>query len=120
MAAIKEAAPSLAVEYKLPVITVNPDGSLRGKGGLLEEEAVSFAKLLEQAGVDMIQVAQANHTGNMGDTIPPMGAVPYNWTLPAAKKVKHAVSIPIATVGRVVTAEAGEQMLEQGGRERLL
>lgn len=114
VAAIKEAAPSLAVEYKLPVITVNPDGSLRGKGGLLEEEAVSFAKLLEQAGVDMIQVAQANHTGNMGDTIPPMGAVPYNWTLPAAKKVKHAVSIPIATVGRVVTAEAGEQMLEQG------
>ena len=114
VAAIKEAAPSLAVEYKLPVITVNPDGSLRGKGGLLEEDAVSFAKLLEQAGVDMIQVAQANHTGNMGDTIPPMGAVPYNWTLPAAKKVKHAVSIPIATVGRVVTAEAGEQMLEQG------
>lgn len=114
VAAIKEAAPSLAVEYKLPVITVNPDGSLRGKGGLLEEEAVSFAKLLEQAGVDMIQVAQANHTGNMGDTIPPMGAVPYNWTLPAAKKVKHAVSIPIATVGRVVTTEAGEQMLEQG------
>lgn len=34
----------------------------------------------------MIQVAQANHTGNMGDTIPPMGDVPYNWTLPVAKK----------------------------------
>lgn len=114
VAAIQEAAPSLAVEYKLPVITVNPDGSLRGKGGLLEEEAISFAKLLEQAGVDMIQVAQANHTGNMGDTIPPMGDVPYNWTLPTAKKVKAAVSIPVATVGRVVTAEAGEQILAQG------
>lgn len=29
---IKEAAPDLILEYKLPVITVNPDGSLRGKG----------------------------------------------------------------------------------------
>lgn len=114
VAAIKEAAPTMAVEYKLPLITVNPDGSLRGKGGLLEEEAISFAKLLEQAGVDMIQVAQANHTGNMGDTIPPMGDVPYNWTLPTAKKVKAVVSIPVATVGRVVTTEAGEQILEQG------
>lgn len=114
LTAIKEAAPSLAVEYKLPVITVNPDGTLRGKGGLLEDEAVSFAKLLEQAGVDMIQVAQANHTGNMGDTIPPMGAVPYNWTLPAAEKVKAAVSVPIATVGRVVSVEAGEEILAQG------
>lgn len=67
VAAIKEAAPQMAVEYKLPLITVNADGSLRGKGGLEEEEVVAFAKLLEQAGVDMIQVAQANHTGNMGD-----------------------------------------------------
>ena len=41
--AIKEAAPSMMVEYKLPIITVNPDGSLRGKGGLLEDEAVEFA-----------------------------------------------------------------------------
>ena len=57
------------IEYKLPIITKNADGSLRGKGGLEAEEGVAFAKLLEEAGVDMIQVAQANHTGNMGDTI---------------------------------------------------
>lgn len=112
--AIKEAAPSMAIEYKLPVITVNEDGSLRGKGGLLEEEAVAFAKLLEAAGVDMIQVAQANHTGNMGDTIPPMGDMPYNWTLPVAKHVKEVVKIPVVTVGRVITVEAGEQILENG------
>ncbi len=78
------------------------------------KEAIAFAKLLEEAGVDMIQVAQANHTGNMGETIPPMGDVSYNWTLPTAKKVKAVVSIPVATVGRVVTTEAGERILEQG------
>lgn len=114
VAAIKKAAPALAVEYKLPIITVNQDGSLRGKGGLLEDEAVAFAKMLEEAGVDMIQAAQANHTGNMGDTIPPMGDVPYNWTLPAAKRIKNTVNIPVATVGRVITVEAGEQILENG------
>lgn len=112
--AIKEAAPELMIEYKLPIITVNPDGTLRGKGGLEADEGVEFAKLLEKAGVDMLQVAQANHTGNMGDTIPPMGDVPYNWTLPVASRVKKVVSIPVATVGRVVSVAAGEKILEDG------
>ena len=112
VAAIKESAPTLMVEYKLPLITINPDGSSRGKGGLYEAEGIEFAKALEKAGVDMIQVAQANHTGNMGDTIPPMGTVPYNWTLPIAKKVKEVVSIPVATVGRVVSVENGEEILK--------
>ena len=112
--AIKEAAPKLTIEYKLPIITVNKDGSLRGKGGLEEAEGIEFAKKLEEVGVDMIQVAQANHTGNMGDTIPPMGDVDYNWTLPVARKVKQVVSIPVATVGRVVSVEAGEKILQDG------
>ena len=117
--AIKEAAPSLMIEYKLPIITINADGSDRGKGGLFEEEGVAFAKLLEEAGVDMIQVAQANHTGNMGDTIPSMGTVPYNWTLPIAKKVKAVVSIPVATVGRVVTVANGEEILANGDADMI-
>lgn len=112
--AIKEAAPSLMVEYKLPIVTVNTDGSFRGKGGLKEDEGVEFAKKLEEAGVDMIQVAQANHTGNMKDTIPPMGEVDYTWTLPICKRVKGAVSIPVATVGRVVSVERGEEILANG------
>ncbi len=95
----------------------NPDGSLRGKGGLLVDEAVEFAKMLDAAGIDMIQVAQANHTGNMGDTIPPMGAVPYNWTLDACEKVKAVVSCPVATVGRVVSVEAGLKILEDGSAD---
>lgn len=115
--AIKEAAPGMMVEYKLPIITVNPDGSLRGKGGLLVDEAVEFAKMLDAAGINMIQVAQANHTGNMGDTIPPMGAVPYNWTLDACEKVKGVVSCPVATVGRVVSVEAGLKILEDGSAD---
>ena len=112
--AMKEAAPDMMIEYKLPIITVNKDGSFRGKGGLKEAEGIEFAKMLEKEGIDMIQVAQANHTGNMGDTIPPMGDVDYNWTLPIARKVKEVVSVPVATVGRVVSVENGEKILEDG------
>ena len=114
VAAIKEAAPNMMIEYKLPIITKNPDGSDRGKGGLHPEDAVEFAKLLEKAGVHMIQVAQANHTGNMADTIPPMGTREDNWVLPVTKAVKAAVSIPVATVGKVLTVENGEEILKNG------
>ena len=114
VAAIKEAAPTLMVEYKLPFITKNEDGSDRGKGGLHEEDGIKFAKMLEEAGVDMIQVAQANHTGNMADTIPPMGTREYNWMLPITRKVKETVSIPVAVVGKVVTVENGEKILADG------
>lgn len=117
--AIKDAAPNLMIEYKLPIVTINADGSDRGKGGLKLDEAVEFAKKLEAIGVDMIQVAQANHTGNMADTIPPMGTMPYNWTLPAAKAVKAVVSIPIATVGRVVSVENGEKILADGDADMI-
>ena len=112
--AIKEAAPAVMVEYKLPFITKKEDGTDRGKGGLHEEDGIKFAKMLEEAGVDMIQVAQANHTGNMADTIPPMGTREYNWMLPITKRVKEVVSIPVAVVGKVVTVKNGEEILERG------
>lgn len=109
--ALKAAVPEMVIEYKLPVITINADGSLRGKGGVTAEEAPLFAKMLEEVGVDFIQVAQANHTGDLTDTIPPRNAVPYAWTTPIAALVKQAVSIPVATVGWIQTPERGEEIL---------
>ena len=114
VAAMKEAAPAMMIEYKLPIITKNPDGSDRGKGGLHPEEGVEFAKLLEKAGVHMIQVAQANHTGNMADTIPPMGTREDIWVKDTTRAVKEAVSIPVAAVGKILTIENGEKLLENG------
>lgn len=112
--AIRETAPGMMIEYKLPIITKNPDGSDRGKGGLHPDDAVAFAKLLEQAGVDMIQVAQANHTGNMADTIPPMGTRNSGWVLDTVRRVKAAVGIPVAAVGKILTVENGEEILKNG------
>ena len=111
---IKKNAPDIVIDYKLPVVTVQPDGSLMGKGGMILEECVELSKILEKEGVDMIHVAQANHTGNMNDTIPAMGTRPYGFMLEETKAVKAVVSIPVSTVGRLTTVRAAETLLEQG------
>ena len=50
----------------------------------------------------------------MADTIPPMGTREENWVLPVTRAVKAAVSIPVATVGKVLTVENGEEILADG------
>ena len=69
--AIRKAVPDMIIDYKLSIVTPQ-----RGKGGIDEADAVQFAQWLVEDGVDMFHVAQANHTGNMADTIPPMGVQP--------------------------------------------
>lgn len=109
--AIKEAAPDICIDYKLPIISTNPQ---RGKGGVFIEEGIELAKMLETAGVDMIHVGQANHTGNMGDTIPAMGCQPYAFFVEYAARIKEAVTIPVSTVGRIVTPQNGEAIVNSG------
>jgi 2,4-dienoyl-CoA reductase-like NADH-dependent reductase (Old Yellow Enzyme family)/thioredoxin reductase len=111
---IKANAPDICIDYKLPIVTVNEDGTYRGKGGLVIEEAIQLAKILETVGVDMIHVGQANHTGNMNDTIPAMGTQPYCFMNDYTKQIKKAVSIPVSSVGRILTPENGEALIENG------
>lgn len=105
--ALKKAVPNMVIDYKLSVVT--PE---RGKGGVDRKDAVQFVKWLEEAGVDMLHVAQANHTGNMADTIPPMGVQPYGFFVDIAAEVKKAVNIPVSVVGRIVDAKMAENILE--------
>lgn len=111
---LKNAVPNMVIDYKLPIITPLKEGGLRGKGGLELEEAKKLAVLLENAGVDTIHVAQANHTGNMADTIPPMGTQPYGFTVYCADEIKKLVSVPVSCVGRIVTPEAAEAIVASG------
>ncbi|MCB2289087.1 NAD(P)/FAD-dependent oxidoreductase [Clostridium sp. CS001] len=112
---IKEAAPDLLIEYKLSIVSeiVGKD-EMRGKGGVCIEEGIKLAKLLEEAGVDMLHVAQANHTGNMGDTIPAMGTQPYGFFEKYSKQIKEVVSIPVSTVGRILNPDYAQAMLDSG------
>lgn len=112
--AIKEAAPTMMIEYKLPIVTLQEDGTLMGKGGIILEEAIEFAKILEQNGVDTIHVAQANHTGNMNDTIPAMGTRPYAFMKEHSKAIKDVVSIPVSIVGRVLDTKMAEELINEG------
>lgn len=112
--AIKEVSGDMLIEYKLPIITRQKDGSLLGKGGLPIEEAAKLAALLEKEGVDMIHVAQANHTGNMNDTIPAMGTRDYTFMIDECKEIRKATTIPLSIVGRVLTPKAGEALLSSG------
>ena len=107
--ALKEAVPNMILEYKFPVVT--PE---RGRGGIDEVDAPQFAKWLEEAGIDMLHVAQANHTGNLADTIPPMGVQPYMFFVDIAAAVKNAVTIPVSAVGRIIDPEMAEAVLESG------
>ena len=107
--ALKKAVPEMLLEYKFPVVT--PE---RGKGGIDEVDAPQFAQWLQDAGVDMLHVAQANHTGNMADTIPPMGVQPYCFFVDIAGAVKRAVSIPVSAVGRIIDPEMAEGVLQSG------
>lgn len=113
--ALKEAGPELLLEYKLPIISeVVGTSKTRGKGGLFIEEGIALAKLLQKAGVDMIHVGQANHTGNMGDAIPAMGIQPYGFFEKYSKQIKEAVSIPVSTVGRILNPSYAGAMLDNG------
>lgn len=112
--AIKEVSGDMLIEYKLPIITRQKDGSLLGKGGLPIEEAAKLAALLEKEGVDMIHVAQANHTGNMNDTIPAMGTRDYTFMIDECKEIRKVTTIPLSIVGRVLTPKAGEALLSSG------
>ena len=65
-------------------------------------------------GVDMFHVAQANHTGNMADTIPPMGVQPYGFFVKIAGDIKKAVNVPVSAVGRIVDADMAARVIESG------
>ncbi len=112
--AIQSASDQITIEYKLPIVTRRLDGSFQGKGGLVLEEAIEFAKILEQRGVHALHVAQANHTGNMNDTIPAMGTRDYAFMRKESKAIKSVVSIPVSTVGRIIDVDMAEELLQEG------
>ena len=107
--AIRKAVPDMVIDYKLSIVTPQ-----RGKGGIDEADAVQFAQWLVEDGVNMLHVAQANHTGNMADTIPPMGVQPYGFFVKIAGDIKKAVNVPVSAVGRIVDAEMAARVIESG------
>ena len=81
-------------------------------GGITLEDARSFAKMLEERGVNCISVS-----GTIYETceyqIPPM-YVPHGNLVHLAKAIKDVVKIPVIAVGGISDPEFAEKILEEG------
>lgn len=106
---VREAVPSMAIEYKMAIIRTDPP---MGKGGPTLEEARQMAGWLVEAGVNSFHVSLANHSA-IGGTIPPAGAMPYGCFADLAEGIKQSVSVPVTTVGRIVHPDFAENLLKE-------
>ena len=94
------------------IIDVRISGDEYTDGGLTLRDMVYVAKQLEKAGVDMLHVS-GGMTIKRGSSIPAAGT-----KLAAhahlSEEIKKAVSIPVATVGRVTEAWAADELIANG------
>jgi len=84
----------------------------RVEGGYGLEDGIVFAKLLEEAGVDALDICSGIH-----ESIP--WILPYIYASPGtntdlSEVVKKEVKIPIAVAGKINTAEVAEKILGEG------
>lgn len=105
---IREVLPTIAIDYKLAMIRSNP---YLGKGGPTIEEGKILAKRLEILGVDSIHACQANHT-SVSVTIPAAATAPFKCFTDFAAAIKSVVEIPVSAVGRIVTPDHCQSILD--------
>lgn len=81
------------------------------EGGIVIEDCVALAKMLQDAGVDAVHVS--GYSGPIGGYIEAPLCYRAGNLVPLAEAVKKAVNIPVIAVGRI-DPELGEDLLRQG------
>jgi 2,4-dienoyl-CoA reductase-like NADH-dependent reductase (Old Yellow Enzyme family)/thioredoxin reductase len=89
------------------------------EGGLTVDDARQIARSLEKAGVVGLNVSHgANPGGLLPRSVVPLTAAPKRNSrgelVPLAAGIKQAVSIPVMTVGSIITPQLAEEILAQG------
>lgn len=91
------------------------------KGGLVLRDAQQIAVMLEEAGLDAINVSggyvSSHEEGYLNCLVPASGApmsVPRGTMLPLAEGVKKVVKVPVIAVGRLNDPELAEKALAEG------
>lgn len=81
--------------------------------GIKLEDAIRTAQMVEQAGADAITVSSYHDTGKL--KLHSESNIPHlpGWNLPAAERIKAAVSIPVIASGRV-EPEEGDAKIAAG------
>jgi NADPH-dependent 2,4-dienoyl-CoA reductase/sulfur reductase-like enzyme len=81
-------------------------------GGITEADSIPFAKELESAGVDLIDVSAGTYE-SITATQPPMEAPP-GGLVELAAAIKSAVTIPVSTAGKLGALDVAEAALSAG------
>lgn len=80
-------------------------------GGLTKEETPLIAELVQEAGVDAIDVSAGTY--RTAEWIVPPMTLPQGCNVPAAEAIKQKVKIPVMVAGRINTPELAEQILQE-------
>lgn len=87
--------------------------TIEGKtGGVDENEAVVFARLLESYGADAINVSAGTYAA--WDVIVPPSDFSQGWNWHGSRRIKEAVNIPVMMAGRFADPHIIEQSIERG------
>jgi len=81
-------------------------------GGMNLEESKKVAKILEEAGVDALDIAAGTYD-SIAVGVDAMSS-PQGWKIYLAESIKKVVKIPVISVGPVRTPEFAEQIIREG------
>jgi len=86
-------------------------GALENKDGTIHQDSLAYARKLEEAGVDCLDIS----TGGFGSTpVTPLKDSEMGTLVFLAEAIKKEVNIPVIGVGRINTPEVAEEILTQG------
>lgn len=88
-------------------------------GGLTVDDAIRIARWLESAGIKALNVSHGANPGGLSEnSVKPLTESPKSEQrgelVHLAAPIKKAVSIPVMTVGRIVTPDLAEEIISQG------
>ncbi|MCU6762989.1 NADH oxidase [uncultured Roseburia sp.] len=101
----KKCGPDFAIDYKI-------SGEERTQGGTNIEDTKAMAVMLEEAGIDSLNVSVAVYeTWYM--QVPP-AVMGHGWLADYAREIKSVVDIPVTTVGRINDPYVAESIIRSG------
>ncbi|SCP98219.1 NAD(P)/FAD-dependent oxidoreductase [Anaerobium acetethylicum] len=93
-------------------IIVRMDSIEARVGGIEENEAVVFARLLESYGADALNISAGTYAA--WDTIVPTPDMPQGWNWHGTRRIREAVKVPVMAAGRYSDPFVIEQSIERG------